>query len=224
MSSRSEGVVNTLGATNVAKSKRQDLDFYQTPSGAVQALVDKGLACKSIPVWEPMAGNGAIAKVLKQNGYNVMTSDIVKRKYELNFTGDFFEFNTFPDLDNIKHTAWSKTVPLDKCSWQIITNPPYNVADKFLVHCLRMKPKFLAVFLPVRYLEGIKRYKEIYSKYTPSDVIVFARRYGCYKESDIEAGKVNDHGIGSAVAYMWLCFTRQNSGDYCCETKLHFFY
>ena len=114
MSSRSEGVVNTLGATNVAKSKRQDLDFYQTPSGAVQALVDKGLACKSIPVWEPMAGNGAIAKVLKQNGYNVMTSDIVKRKYELNFTGDFFEFNTFPDLDNIKHTAWSKPVPLDK--------------------------------------------------------------------------------------------------------------
>lgn len=87
-----------------------------------------------------------------------------------------------------------------------------------------MHPSFLAVFLPVRYLEGIKRYKEIYSNYTPSDVIVFARRYGCYKESDVEAGIVNDHGIGSAVAYMWLCFTKRMDGTYGGETKLHFVY
>lgn len=29
-----ENVVNTFGATNVVKSEREDLDFYQTPSGA----------------------------------------------------------------------------------------------------------------------------------------------------------------------------------------------
>lgn len=156
-----------------------------------------------------MAGNGAIAKVLKQNNYDVFSSDIVERKYKLDNVSDFFRLEEFPD-------------PLS--SWQIVTNPPYNMADKFLLHCLSMRPSFLAVFLPVRYLEGIKRYKEIYSIYTPSDVIVFARRYGCYKESDAEAGKVNDHGIGSAVAYMWLCFTKKVDGTYGSETKLHFAY
>ena len=209
MSSRSKNVVNTLGATNVAKSTRQDLDFYQTPSGAVQALIDSNLLCKDLKIWEPMAGNGAIANVLKQNNYDVVSSDIVERKYKLDFVDDFFNRTFLADDIN---------------SWQIVTNPPYNVADKFLIHCLSMKPKFLAVFLPIRYLEGIKRYKEIYSKYTPSDVIVFAKRHGCYKESDKEAGIVSDHGIGSAVAYMWLCFTRRDDGTYNGETKLHFVY
>ena len=209
MSSRAEKVVNTLGATNVAKSDREDLDFYQTPIGATQALIDSDLLRKSLKIWEPMAGNGAIAEVLKQSNYDVVCSDVVERKYKLDFTQDFFKQLTPPDGIN---------------SWQIVTNPPYKLADKFLLHCLSMHPSFLAVFLPVRYLEGIKRYKEIYSKYTPSDVIVFARRYGCYKESDKEAGIVNDHGIGSAVAYMWLCFTKRIDGSYGTETKLHFVY
>lgn len=209
MKSRAESVVNTLGATNIAKSEREDLDFYQTPSGATQALIDMDLLRRSLKVWEPMAGNGAIAEVLKQNSYDVFSSDIVERKYKLDVVKDFFEFKTLPE-------------PLN--SWQIVTNPPYKMTDKFLLQCLSMRPSFLAVFLPVRYLEGIKRYKEIYSKYIPSDVIVFARRYGCYKESDVEAGVVSDHGIGSAVAYMWLCFTKRMDGTYGSETKLHFVY
>lgn len=209
MKSRAESVVNTLGATNIAKSEREDLDFYQTPSGAIQALIDMDLLSRSLKVWEPMAGNGAIAEVLKQNSYDVFSSDIVERKYKLDVVKDFFEFKTFPESLN---------------SWQIVTNPPYKMTDKFLLQCLSMHPSFLAVFLPVRYLEGIKRYKEIYSNYIPSDVIVFARRYGCYKESDVEAGVVSDHGIGSAVAYMWLCFTKRMDGTYGSETKLHFVY
>lgn len=209
MKSRAESVVNTLGATNIAKSVREDLDFYQTPSGATQALIDMDLLRRGLKVWEPMAGNGAIAEVLKQNNYDVFSSDIVERKYKLDVVKDFFEFKTLPE-------------PLN--SWQIVTNPPYKMTDKFLLQCLSMRPSFLAVFLPVRYLEGIKRYKEIYSNYMPSDVIVFARRYGCYKESDVEAGVVSDHGIGSAVAYMWLCFTKRMDGTYGSETKLHFVY
>lgn len=224
MSLRAEGVVNTLGATNVAKSVREDLDFYQTPSGATQALIDMDLLRKGLKIWEPMSGNGAIAEVLKQNSYDVFSSDIVERKYKLDYVGDFFSFPSFPDVMNLELAKMGKPIPDNLNSWQIVTNPPYNMADKFLLHCLSMRPSFLAVFLPVRYLEGIKRYKEIYSKYTPSDVIVFARRYGCYKESDVEAGVVSDHGIGSAVAYMWLCFTKRMDGTYGNETKLHFVY
>mgnify|MGYP001777142726 FL=1 len=52
---------------------------------------------------------------------------------------------------------------LEKGGRGIITNPPYNVADDFILHALStLKADYLAVFLPVRYLEGSKRYLEIY--------------------------------------------------------------
>ena len=166
-------------------------------------------------IWEPMAGNGAIAEVLKQNKYlNVTTSDIVQRDYPLDFTQDFFTMKEFP------------TSMPEKGGRGIITNPPYNVADDFILHALStLKADYLAVFLPVRYLEGSKRYLEIYQHYKPRDVIVFARRLGCYKDSDVKSGvKITDHGIASAVAYMWLCFFRPTMMDKSAETKLHWVY
>lgn len=37
---------------------------------------------------------------------------------------------------------------------------------------------------------------------------MYAQRLGCYKEADVEAEVVGERGVGSAVAYMWLCFDR----------------
>ena len=214
MDKRAAKVVNTVGASNLSSKDREDLDFYQTPSFAIQSLLDLRLV-EAHNILEPMAGNGAIAEVLKQNKYlNVTTSDIVQRDYKLDFTQDFFTMKEFP-----------ASMP-EKGGRGIITNPPYNVADDFILHALcTLKADYLAVFLPVRYLEGSKRYLEIYQHYKPRDVIVFARRLGCYKDSDVKRGvKITDHGIASAVAYMWLCFFRPTMMDKNAETKLHWVY
>ena len=214
MDKRSAKVVNTVGASNLSNKDREDFDFYQTPSFATKSLLDLRLV-EAHNIWEPMAGNGAIAEVLKQNKYlNVTTSDIVQRDYKLDFIQDFFNMKEFP------------VSMLEKGGRGIITNPPYNVADDFILHALStLKADYLAVFLPVRYLEGSKRYLEIYQHYKPRDVIVFARRLGCYKDSDVKSGvKITDHGIASAVAYMWLCFFRPTMMDKNAETKLHWVY
>lgn len=214
MDKRAAKVVNTVGASNLSNKDREDLDFYQTPSFATQSLLDLRLV-EAHNIWEPMAGNGAIAEVLKQNKYlNVTTSDIVQRDYKLDFIQDFFNMKEFP------------VSMLEKGGRGIITNPPYNVADDFILHALStLKADYLAVFLLVRYLEGSKRYLEIYQHYKPRDVIVFARRLGCYKDSDVKSGvKITDHGIASAVAYMWLCFFRPTMMDKNAETKLHWVY
>ena len=214
MDKRAAKVVNTVGASNLSNKDREDLDFYQTPSFATQSLLDLRLV-EAHNIWEPMAGNGAIAEVLKQNKYlNVTTSDIVQRDYKLDFIQDFFNMKEFP------------VSMLEKGGRGIITNPPYNVADDFILHALStLKADYLAVFLPVRYLEGSKLYLEIYQHYKPRDVIVFARRLGCYKDSDVKSGvKITDHGIASAVAYMWLCFFRPTMMDKNAETKLHWVY
>ena len=211
---RAKGSVNTVGASNHSDKDREELDFYQTPSFATQSLLDLGII-EAHNIWEPMAGNGAIADILKQNKYlNVTTSDIVQRDYPLDFTHDFFSLKAFPE-----------SMP-DKGGKGIITNPPYKVADDFILHALgTLKADYLAVFLPVRYLEGSKRYLEIYQHYKPRDVVVFARRLGCYKDSDVKNGvKITDHGIASAVAYMWLCFYGPTMRDRNSDTKLHWVY
>lgn len=196
---------NTLGSSSLSKKDREELDFYQTPSYATKTLIEK-FDFKSKNIWEPMAGNGMIAKELVNAGFNVHPTDIVERKYKLDAILDYFSCNGYNAKEN---------------DFAIVTNPPYEFANKFLKHTLEVvKPKTCSLFLPVRYLEGMKRYKEIYSKYKPCKVLVYAQRLGCFKESDVEAGIVNDHGIGSAVAYMWLCFDRDTWSSQDTKTEI----
>lgn len=197
--------LNTLGSTKLNNNSREELDFYQTPSYATKTLIER-FDFKSKNIWEPMAGNGAIAKPLKEAGFDVHCSDIVKRDYPI-FITDYFTISKY--MDN------------DTNDFAIVTNPPYEFANKFLKHTLEsIKPKTCSLFLPVRYLEWMKRYNEIYSKYKPCKVLVYAKRLGCYKESDVEMGRVDDHGIGGAVAYMWLCFDRDTWSSPSTKTEI----
>lgn len=201
--------INTIGSSKLSDKDRELLDFYQTPTFATESLVNSKLIGDGC-IWEPMAGNGAISKVLARHNFKVISSDVIERDYKLDFVCDFFNND------------------IDVNATQIVTNPPYKYADDFIVKCLSAnKPDFLGVFLPIRYLEGKKRYMQIYSKYKPSDVIVFAKRLGCYKDSDVKNGVViTEYGIGSAVAYMWLCFTKnKTTGLYDnIDTKMHWIY
>jgi hypothetical protein len=49
-------------------------DLYETPAGAVQAL----LQAEAIPqhIWEPAAGRGAIVRELRTAGHTVIASDL----------------------------------------------------------------------------------------------------------------------------------------------------
>lgn len=197
--------LNTMGSTTIARSNRQDLDFYQTPSYATKTLIER-FDFKSSFIWEPMAGNGMIAKELIKSGLDVYATDIVERDFKLNDIVDYFDTNSFE---------------VSKGSFAIVTNPPYEFANKFLEHTLStIKPKTCCLFLPVRYLEGQKRYDSIYSKYRPNKVLMYVKRLGCFTEKDVKEGKVTERGVGSAVAYMWLCFDRDTWLDSNAKTEL----
>lgn len=203
---------NTLGSSSLSKKDREELDFYQTPNYAVKTLIER-FDFKSKTIWEPMCGNGAIAKPLVDAGYDVFSTDIVERKWKLDMKLDYFERSKMPSRTGLSDDETD--------DFSIVTNPPYEFANKFLLGTLSVvKPKTCCLFLPVRYLEGIKRYNEIYSKFKPSKVLVYAQRLGCYKEADVEAGVVGERGVGSAVAYMWLCFDRDTWGKQETKTEL----
>lgn len=196
--------LNTVGSTTIARSDRQDLDFYQTPAYATKTLVGR-FDFKSGTIWEPMAGNGAIAEPLKAAGFDVRCSDIVRRSYPVDVVDYFAAARYSGDGDD----------------FAVVTNPPYEFANKFLLHTLEVvKPRSCCVFLPVRYLEGQKRYDAIYSKYRPSKILMYVRRLGCFTEKDAAEGKVTERGVSSAVAYMWLCFDRDTWSDPAAKTEL----
>lgn len=197
--------INTLGSTTLNNAVREDLDFYQTPTYATKTLIQH-FDFKSNFIWEPMAGNGAISKVLKEVGkLKVFSTDIIQREYPLDRVMDYFQVG-------------EQKVKIDL---SIVTNPPYEFANQFLKHTLEnIRPRTCSLFLPIRYLEGQKRYDEIYSKYKPAKVLTYVKRLGCYKQSDVEKGPIGELGVGSAVAYMWLCFDRETWSDPNSKTEI----
>ena len=99
---------------------------------------------------------------------------------------------------------------VDRGDGSIITNPPYKYLQDFILKGLELANNKLYIFAKIQSLEGIKRYKNIYSKRTPEKVCVFVKRINCYQN-----GIQKDYS--SAVCYCWLIFDNKNPTD---DTKL----
>jgi hypothetical protein len=101
-------------AMGVLGYSRNEADYYPTPAWCTEALLTN-LSSVTGEVWEPACGEGHISTVLEGRGLFVTSSD-------LRFTGygaggvDFLAAED--EVDNI------------------ITNPPYTLAEEFIIHAL----------------------------------------------------------------------------------------
>ena len=109
-------------------------DFYRTPERAVKAL----LAVESFEgdIWEPACGDGAISEVLIAAGHTVYSSDLIDRGYG-EPRHDFLLTN---------HRAAN-----------IITNPPYKLANEFIERSLQLTTGKVAMLLKLAALAGKER-------------------------------------------------------------------
>lgn len=130
---------------------RQPRDTYITPAWVTQVLVDDIKALRWQPaanisgaryVWEPAAGNGAMADVLRSNGYSVTSTDIAG-------SGGLAKFAVQP------RDFLAPGAPPHLHTW-IITNPPYaadtGTAMAFIergLDIIRECNGLLALLLPV---------------------------------------------------------------------------
>lgn len=192
----SNSIYKTLGASNHTDKEREERDFYATSPVAIDKLLM--VETPSHNVWECATGNGDLAQRLKDKGFNVLCSDIIKRDYKLDFTADFLEL-TKEDIN-------SRFSDFD-----ILTNPPYSNAKEFVLHSLDLVPDGHKVymFLKLTFLEGKARYKELFSKYPPKKIYVFSERVMCAKNGEFEKMK---EGGGSAVAYGWFVWEKNWNG------------
>jgi hypothetical protein len=101
--------------------KERAHDLYETPPAATLAL----LRAERLPhhLWEPAAGRGAIVRVLREAGHEVLASDLVDYGEPTHFAGRDFLMERLPD----KVEA-------------IVTNPPFGLAEQFVAHALELCP------------------------------------------------------------------------------------
>jgi hypothetical protein len=178
------------GASNHTEEERQAEDYYATEPKATELLLEKETF--SSVVWECACGQGHMSDVLKQEGYTVVSSDLVDRGYENTKVIDFLNETETNTMD-------------------IITNPPYKYAKEFVEHALDISVDGVkvAMFLKLTFLESKAR-KELFAKYPPKIVYVSSSRLQCAKNGDFEKyGK----GVGTAVAYAWFVWEKGYSGE-----------
>lgn len=200
-------IYRTLGASNHTDKEREENDFYATDPIAIEKLA-KVFSIKH-KVFEPSCGQGHLSKWLLNNGYDVLSSDLIDRSF--GYSGvDFFQiknqnslFGEY-DFDNV----------LDKWAgydcFDIVTNPPYNKATEYVQHALDIIPNggHIILFLKTTFLEGKERKEKIYDINPPRFIYQFSERVVCAKNGEFcdKDGK----RISSAVAYAWFIWGKQN--------------
>ncbi len=50
----------------------------------------------------------------------------------------------------------------------VVTNPPYKLANEFVIKCMDMKLPYFAMLLRLAFLEGKQRRAEIYNRQPPA--------------------------------------------------------
>src|SRR5262245_6920177 len=120
-----------------ALSERGD-DLYETPAVAVTALLEREMLPPVL--WEPACGPGVIVGVLRAANHTVIATD-------LNDWG-------CPDSESRRNFLFEQRVP-DGCGC-IITNPPYKLAQEFVLKARAIAPK-VVMLLRLAFLESERR-------------------------------------------------------------------
>ena len=184
------------GASNHSEVVREIDDFYATPPVATKVLLNylneyypKAINNK---FWEPACGKGHISEEFKNAGYEIVSTDLVDRGY--GNCGDEYDFLSDTNANTNCH---------------IVTNPPYKFAQQFVEKSMSIMENgnLCCMLLKLTFLEGTKRY-EMFKKYPPKHVIVFANRINCAHSGDFE----KTPQYGGAVGYAWYIWEKGYTG------------
>ena len=192
---------HAVGTNTATKDERGD-DLYETPIEAVRAL----LALESFVthVWEPSVGRGAILRPLEAAGYDVRISDAVDRGIaskdgECQEVGDFLLMRADEDF-----AAGMRSGP------DIVTNPPYGIANAYIAHALReFRPGKMAMLLNLNFLAGFDDPDRCFcmDENPPSRIYVFTRRLPMMHRDGWEGNKAS-----SQMNTAWFVWERELGG------------
>ncbi len=164
-------------------------DFYPTPRHATEALLDVETFAGT--VWEPACGDGAISTVFEERGHAVISTDLVDHGYGEAGIDFLLDYRTTAN--------------------NVVTNPPYTLAQAFVEHALGRADRKVAMFLKLVFLEGQRR-RRMFETTPLARVWVFSKRLrlprsgGTYEQHGMIAFAwfVWEHGHADAPTLHWL--------------------
>lgn len=183
------------------KKKRDPLDRYYTPDPVALACVDalrrEAWMPASASVLEPSCGGGAFLRALKAAGVrDVVAMDVDPDAAGLtlvsSMVGDFL----------------TAEVPMtdERPDW-IIGNPPYTNVEAHILRALEVARVGVAMLLRVSTLEGVDRYRRVWSQHQPAYVWHLVRRP--YFSGPTVVGKQTDN-----ATYIFVVWHKEWAEDY----------
>jgi hypothetical protein len=187
-------MAQSIGHPLVTGNRRAPLsirgnDLRETPAVAVYAL----LRAEKLPlrIWEPACGPGAIVRILRAAGHEVLATDLVDYgSPDQNHSGwDFLLERRLPDRI--------------EC---IISNPPFKLAENFVAHALELCPRVI-VLLRLAFMEA-ERKSGILDDGRLARVLVFRERLPMMPRADWEGPRLGNAGM----AFAWYVFDQAHRG------------
>lgn len=195
---------NTSSAVMQQRLDHTDkLNFFPTPPWATRALCEwlrtAGYQLATSDCLEPAAGRGHMARPLAEYFGAVEAADIVDlgmgyRIEDFLFPGDDLQFD------------WT------------ISNPPFVLADQFIVEGIRRSRVGCAMFVRTSFLEGMERHRALFSVHKPKAVLQFTERVILAKGicRDPAIAYIDEKGEkrkpSSATSYCWIIWARGRAG------------
>jgi len=176
------------------KSDPDAIEDFPTPPWATRAFLAHIMPDGPAPdltCWEPAANRGHMVRPLQEYFGTVIGSDIAD--YGAGFPViDFLSGPTPRDFG----------MPVD---W-IITNPPFNKAEEFVLRALDIAEDGVAIFQRQSFMEGKGRYERIFRPFPPTIIAPYVERVTCLQ------GRI-DRATGSQMPYAWFVWTKQATYD-----------
>lgn len=174
-------------STNNKVEKRNKNDYYVTPYSMTRKILERekleGLTL------EPACGEAkAIVKVLDEYNIQNISSDLSINSI------DFLSNNLYID-SNIEN---------------VITNPPFKLANEFILKSKKVAKKKIIMLLPLSYLHGKYRYDNIFkdTDFKLARIYVFTR-YPLLTDKVREDGKYKT----GMMVYAWFVWDKSYTGN-----------
>jgi len=172
--------------------ERVENDYYATDPGSTYGLFNVE-DFDGDSFLEPCCGEGHISKVIEEQfpDAEIVSTDLIDRGFGeggIDFLTTKYERN----FDNV------------------ITNPPYKLAQEFIEKSLEITNKKVVMFLKIQFLEGIGRYEMFQN--TPLKIVhVFSGRQDPWRNGEPKNPKTGKKW-GSTMCFAWFVWEHGYEG------------